>query len=59
MFPFSNPDPKSVEARAEIREAAHGLREIFSAYVQEGFSEDQALELVGRMLEASVIARGE
>lgn len=37
------------EPRAEIRQAAAGMHEVFVALIDEGFTEKQALEIVARM----------
>lgn len=40
----------SIEPSAEIRSAAHSVREIYLALVMEGFSEQQALVVVGQII---------
>ena len=35
-----------------MREAAHGIREVYIALTMEGFTEKQALVIVGQMLAA-------
>lgn len=41
------------EPSADIRQAAAGVHEMFIALVDEGFSSDQALRLIGQMFAAS------
>lgn len=38
------------EPTAEIRTAARSMRELFVALVREGFSETQALQIIGSVL---------
>lgn len=53
------PDNGPVEPSAAVREGAHGIREIFIALTMEGFTEKQALIIVGQMLAASFGAESE
>lgn len=46
-------DNDAVEPAAAVREAAHGIREIFIALTMEGFTEKQALVVVGQMMAAA------
>jgi hypothetical protein len=46
-------DNDIVEPSADVREAAHGIREIFIALTMEGFTEKQALVVVGQMMAAA------
>lgn len=39
-----------IEPSADMRELAHNLREMFIALVAEGFSETQALTIIGHAL---------
>jgi hypothetical protein len=39
-----------VEPAADVREAAHKVREIYVALVAEGFTEQQALVIIGNIL---------
>ena len=39
-----------IEPAADVREAAHKVREIFVALIAEGFSEPQALSIIGHVL---------
>lgn len=48
-----NSDPAFIEAKAETRQAARDLRELYSALVAEGFNEKQALTIVGQILAAA------
>lgn len=50
-------DPRAVEPRAEIREGARAIREVYAALRAEGFTEQQALVIVGQMLAGSAGAR--
>jgi hypothetical protein len=43
----------AVEPSAEMRRAAHMIRETFAALLAEGFSEQQALVIVGQILSAT------
>jgi hypothetical protein len=48
-------DPRGrypVEPSADLRQAAHQLREMFIALIQEGFDERQALAIIGHVLAA-------
>lgn len=47
-------DPRSIEPPAEIREAARGCRVLYASLVREGFSEQQALALLGAMIAAQI-----
>jgi len=47
------------EPTADTRAAAQALRQMFVALVQEGFREQQALIIVGQMLQAGVGHRSE
>ena len=38
------------EPRAEMRTAAAGIRDMFLALIEQGFREDQALQLVGNLI---------
>jgi hypothetical protein len=38
------------EPRAEMRTAAAGIRDMYLALLEQGFAEDQALTLVGRLI---------
>lgn len=40
-------DSGGVEPSAEMRSAAHGLREMYIALLLEGFSETQAIQIIG------------
>jgi hypothetical protein len=42
-------DPQR-EPSADIRVAARAMREIFTSLLNEGFTEDQALKIIGIML---------
>lgn len=46
-------DRPIIEPSAEVRAAAHQLRETFIALTFEGFSEAQAIAILGAMLAAS------
>lgn len=39
-----------IEPNADMREAAHAIRQVFIAYTQAGFSEVQAMQLVLEVL---------
>jgi hypothetical protein len=39
-----------IEPHADLRQGATALFELFCAYVQAGFTEDQALRIVGYLL---------
>lgn len=41
-----------IEPSADIRVAAHAVRQIYLALVTEGFTEQQALTIVGQILAA-------
>lgn len=43
-----------IEPAADKRQAAHELREMFLALIQEDFSEQQALVIIGQILAAGV-----
>lgn len=45
-----------IEPSAEARTNAHLVREIFLSLVYEGFTEQQAIAIVGQILAAAVIA---
>lgn len=51
---LSSPGNFDVEPSADTREAAHGVREMFVALVMEGFTENQALIIVGQILAAAI-----
>lgn len=38
------------EPSADLRQAASAMRQMFVALVNEGFSEDQALQIIGHVL---------
>lgn len=42
-----------VAPSAETRVLAHSIREVYLALTREGFTKDEAMELVGRMLAAA------
>jgi hypothetical protein len=46
-------DNDAVEPSAAMRAGAHSIREIFIALTMEGFSEKQALVIVGQMMSAA------
>lgn len=48
-----------IEARAEIRTFARALREMHAALVQEGFTEGQAMQIIGVALAAGIASGGE
>ena len=57
----AQPEPKDiivdlvpVEPSADMREMAHHVREMFVALVGEGFTENQALVIVGQILSAGI-----
>lgn len=43
-----------IEPAADMREAANGLRQMYIALVQEGFSDQQALVIIGQILAANL-----
>jgi hypothetical protein len=43
-----------VEPAAELRQAAHTIRETYIALTNEGFTETQALHIVGQLLVAAL-----
>lgn len=45
-----------VEPSAEARQAAKDIHEMFVAFMDEGFTEDQALTILGQMMAAAAIA---
>lgn len=47
-----------VEPSAAARIAAHNLREMFVGLINEGFSESQALHILGVMLASTIQAHG-
>lgn len=47
-----------IEPSAALREVAHNLREMFLALVAEGFTEAQALTIVGQAMQAAAVASG-
>lgn len=48
------PGNYNVEPSAAVREGAHSVRELFVALMMEGFTEKQALIILGQMLSASL-----
>lgn len=42
------------EPRAEIREFARGMREMYVALLQEGFNEGEALRIIGQVIEGGM-----
>ena len=48
-----------VEPSADMRAAAHAVREIFVALMQEGFNENQALTIVGQILASNAQGGGD
>lgn len=42
-----------VEPAADLRELARTLRQMYAALIAEGFSEDQALKVIGQILAAN------
>ena len=42
-----------IEPSADIRAAAHAVREVYLALLQEDFTESQALVIVGQILQAN------
>lgn len=46
-------DSGGVEPSAEIRNAAHMVREMYVALLMEGFTEAQALQIIGYSLSGS------
>ena len=49
----------NVEPSAAVREGAHSIREMFVALVMEGFTEGQALIIVGQVLAATLTQTSE
>lgn len=39
-----------IEPSADLRQAAKGLREMYVALIEEGFTETQALVIIGQMV---------
>lgn len=46
-------DPGQTEPSADLRELANGLHQAFIALTREGFTEQQALTIIGHMLAAN------
>ncbi|HEU5394695.1 MAG TPA: hypothetical protein VFV36_07810 [Candidatus Methylomirabilis sp.] len=47
------------EASASMRQMARMMREMFTALVQEGFTEAQAIAVIGQALQASTKSAGD
>ena len=47
-----------VEASADLRMAAKNLRQLYLALIYEGFTEQQALAIVGNVVAAGIIGGG-
>ena len=45
--------PAPIEPAADIRQMANALRQVFLALMAEGFTEQQALVLIGQILAAN------
>jgi len=43
-----------VEPSAEVRQSAHQLREIYVALIAEGFTRDEAVAIIGKILAAGI-----
>lgn len=43
-----------VEPSAEVRASAHQLREIFVALIAEGFTKDEAVAIIGKIVSAGI-----
>jgi glycosyltransferase involved in cell wall biosynthesis len=52
-MPSVPPGGYDVEPSADVREAAHAMREFFVGLTNEGFNEKQALVIIGQMLAAT------
>lgn len=50
MIPPFNPLTDKVEPTADMRTAAKSLREMYVAMMDEGFTENQTLKVLGAML---------
>ena len=46
-----------IEPSANIREFSHTMREFFLGLIQEGFTEPQALVIIGQLLAANMQGR--
>lgn len=46
-----------MEPSADLRQTANHLRQTFVALVQEGFTEQQALVIIGQILSAAIALR--
>jgi hypothetical protein len=51
--PFPNEEP-----RADVRKFARGMREIYVAMQQEGFTEGEAMQIVGITIAVGVVNGG-
>lgn len=58
MDPFDYLGKAPVEPASDIRQAASGLFQMFTAFIAEGFTPDQALTLVARFLAAQAGGQG-
>lgn len=47
------------EVFTELYTAAVGMHELFESYIAAGFTEAQAMELIGRLMTASIQNRGD
>ncbi len=52
-------DPRAEEAPAEMREAARNLRGMYVALRAEGFTEEQAITIIGQVLSAGLGGGGQ
>ncbi|MCX5066664.1 hypothetical protein OOJ91_12320 [Micromonospora lupini] len=55
---MGNPARPPVEPSADLRQFASGVRQMFVALVNEGFTERQALAVIGTALAATINSSG-
>lgn len=55
MADRTNREGVPIEPRGEIRTAIHAIREVYLALLAEGFTEAEALTIVGKMLQAAML----
>ena len=48
-------DKPKMEPAADLRQSANMMRQVYIALVDEGFSEQQALVILGQMLSAAIL----